>query len=201
MCVLLPVLHSSPLCTGADVLPQQAQKEQITTLNPAFVEDKQRSSRLRRKVDLRFLPLCAFVYLLNYLDRGNIGAARIMNKETNDDILQVTNTTAQGYAVAISVFSVAYAVFEIPSNLIMKRYVRPSLWLGILLFGWGAVTVGFTGVQTYPQIVGLRFLIGTILMGRSLSFVRQLLTNCLQVFSRPASIQESSISVGLRCPE
>jgi len=178
-CVPLPVLHSSHQRKDADTLPQQAQKEQITTLNPAFVEDKKRSSRLRRKVDLRFLPLCAFVYLLNYLDRGNIGAARIMNKETGDDILQVTNTTSQGYAVAISVFSVAYAVFEIPSNLIMKRYVRPSLWLSILLFGWGAVTVGFTGVQTYPQIVGLRFLIGTILMGRSLAFVGHSLTNCL----------------------
>ena len=42
----------------------------------------------------------------------------------------------------------------------MKRYVRPSLWLGFLLFGWGALTVGFTGIQTYGQIVGLRFLIG-----------------------------------------
>ena len=42
----------------------------------------------------------------------------------------------------------------------MKRYVRPSLWLGFLLFGWGVLTVGFTGIQTYPQVVGLRFLIG-----------------------------------------
>lgn len=41
------------------------------TLNPDFIEDKQRSKYLRRKVDLRFLPLCAFIYLLNYLDRGN----------------------------------------------------------------------------------------------------------------------------------
>ncbi|KAK3710789.1 hypothetical protein LTR37_010013, partial [Vermiconidia calcicola] len=135
------------------------------TLNTDFVEDKERSKRLRRKVDLRFLPLCAFIYLLNYLDRGNIGAARIMNSETGDDILTVTNMTTKGYAVAISMFSVAYAVFEIPSNLIMKRYVRPSLWLSILLAGWGAITIGFTGVQTYPQVVVLRFLIGVFEAG------------------------------------
>ena len=130
-----------------------------------FIEEKKRTKYLRTQVDLRFLPLCAFIYLLNYLDRGNIGAARIMNEETGDDILQATNTTTKGYAVAVSMFSLAYAVFEIPSNWIMKRYVRPSLWLGILLFGWGALTVGFTGVQTYTQIVVLRFLIGVFEAG------------------------------------
>lgn len=83
-----------------------------------------------------------------------------MNEETNDDILDVTGTTTKGYAVAVSMFSLAYATFEVPSNWIMKRFVRPSLWLGFLLFGWGALTMGFTGVQTYAQVVVLRFLIG-----------------------------------------
>ncbi|KAK3057712.1 hypothetical protein LTR09_001896 [Extremus antarcticus] len=88
-----------------------------------------------------------------------------MNEETNDDILHATNTTSQGYAIAVSMFSLAYALFEVPSNWIMERYVRPSLWLSILLFGWGALTIGFTGVKTYGQIVGLRFLIGVFEAG------------------------------------
>lgn len=125
----------------------------------------ERSRRLRWKVDLKFLPLCAFIYLLNYLDRGNIGAARIMNEETGDDILTVTGTSTQGYAVAVSLFSLAYATFEVPSNWIMKRFVRPSLWLSILLFGWAALTLGFTGVQNYAQVVVLRFLIGVFEAG------------------------------------
>jgi len=145
--------------------PRSLTDEPEITLGANFVEDKERSRRLRWKVDLRFLPLCAFVYLLNYLDRGNIGAARIMNKETGDDILTATGTTSNGYAVAVSLFSLAYAVFEIPSNIIMKRYVRPSLWLGFLLGGWGVLTIGFMGVQTYGQIVGLRFLIGVFEAG------------------------------------
>ena len=78
-----------------------------------------------------------------------------MNEETNDDILDVTNTTTKGYAVAVSMFSLAYATFEIPSNWIMKRFVRPSLWLTILLFGWASLTLGFTGVQNYAQVVVL----------------------------------------------
>ena len=106
------------------------------------------------------------------------------DEETKDDILDVTGTTDYGYSVAVSLFSLAYATFEIPSNWVMKRFVRPSLWLGFLLFGWGALTLGFTGVQTYGemrlsitpserlltglntgQIVGLRFLIGVFEAG------------------------------------
>lgn len=88
-----------------------------------------------------------------------------MNEETKDDILDVTGTTTTGYSVAVSLFSLAYATFEIPSNWIMKRFVRPSLWLSTLLFGWAALTLGFMGVQTYAQIVVMRFLIGVFEAG------------------------------------
>ena len=145
--------------------PDTAQGETEFTLQTNFIEDEERSKRLRLKVDLKFLPICAFIYLLNYLDRGNIGAAKIMNEETKDDILDVTGTSTQGYSIAVSLFSLAYATFEIPSNWIMKRFVRPSLWLGILLSGWGCLTLGFTGVQTYTQIVVLRFFIGVFEAG------------------------------------
>ena len=64
--------------------PNKSEEEAQFELNAAFVEDPARTKHLRWKVDLRFLPLCAFIYLLNYLDRGNIGAAKIMNEETKD---------------------------------------------------------------------------------------------------------------------
>lgn len=47
----------------------------------------------------------------------------------------------------------------------MKHYVRPSLWLAILLFCWGALTIGFAGVQNYATVVVLRFLIGVFEAG------------------------------------
>lgn len=74
----------------------------------------------------------------------------------------MTNTN---YAVAVSLFSVAYALFEVPSNLIMKRYVRPSIWLATLLGLWGVFTIGFSGVQTYAEVVVLRFFIGVFEAG------------------------------------
>ncbi|KAK3634808.1 hypothetical protein LTR56_015089 [Elasticomyces elasticus] len=124
------------------------------------LNDKKRARKLVRKMDLHILPLCAWIYLLNYLDRGNIGNSKVLNSESGDDLLQQTNMTATNYAVAVSLFSVAYAVFEVPSNWIMKRYVRPSRWLAILLGCWGLFTIGFCGVRTYAQVVVLRFLIG-----------------------------------------
>lgn len=111
-------------------------------------------------MDMRILPLCAWMYLLNYLDRGNIGNSKLLNSETGDSLIEQTNMTNMQYAVAVSLFAVAYAVFEVPSNWIMKRYVRPSRWLATLLLAWGVFTIGFAGVQNFAQVTILRFFIG-----------------------------------------
>ncbi|EME78071.1 uncharacterized protein MYCFIDRAFT_57511 [Pseudocercospora fijiensis CIRAD86] len=132
---------------------------------PIFIEDKKRSRRLVRKMDLHIFPLCAWLYLLNYLDRGNIGNSKVLNSETGDSLLQKTHMTNKNYAVAVSLFSLAYFLFEVPSNLILKRYVRPSVWLAVLLGCWGVFTLGFAGVRTYAQVVVLRFFIGVFEAG------------------------------------
>jgi MFS family permease len=69
------------------------------------------------------------------------------------------------YATAVSLFAVAYALFEVPSNWIMKRYVRPSRWLATLLLLWGIFTIGFAGVQNFAQVTILRFFIGVFEAG------------------------------------
>ncbi|KAI1770044.1 MFS transporter [Hypoxylon cercidicola] len=127
--------------------------------------DHQRSKRLNRRLDYRILPLCGWLYLLNFLDRGNIGNAKVLNQETGDDLLHRTGMTANGYALTVTLFSVAYAVFEVPSNWIMKHYVRPSVWLATLLGCWGVLTMGFAGVQNYATVLALRLLIGVFEAG------------------------------------
>ncbi|KAI5857458.1 MFS transporter [Durotheca rogersii] len=122
--------------------------------------DYERSKRLNRRLDARIIPLCCWLYLLNFLDRGNIGNARVLNKETGDDLLAKTGMTSNGYALTVTLFSVAYAVFEVPSNWIMKHYVRPSVWLAFLLGCWGVLTLGFAGVQNFATVLALRLFIG-----------------------------------------
>ena len=148
------------------------------------LHDEKHNQRLNRVLDVRIVPLCCWLYLLNFLDRGNIGNAKVLNQETKDDMLSQTGMNANGYAVAVTLFSVAYTIFEVPSNWVMKHYVRPSLWLAFLLGSWvsrsspshhrssgvivadgldqGALTIGFAGVKNYTTVLVLRLLIGAV---------------------------------------
>lgn len=135
------------------------QKDELKEIGPV-PSDPVRTKRLVRSIDLRLLPVCAWVYLLNYLDRGNIGNVRVLNQETGDSLVEVAKISPTQYAIVLSLFSLAYGLFKVPSNWIMKRYVTPSRWLAFLLFGWGAFTLGFTGVQNFGQVNVLRFIIG-----------------------------------------
>ncbi|KAK7183874.1 major facilitator superfamily transporter [Paraphaeosphaeria sporulosa] len=129
------------------------------------VNDEKANKRLNRRLDIRIIPLCCWVYLLNFLDRGNIGNSKVLNAETGDDLLQQTSMGTGGYALTVTLFSIAYALFEVPSNYVMKHWVRPSLWLGFLLAAWGVLTIGFAGVQNFAAVVVLRFLIGVFEAG------------------------------------
>lgn len=119
---------------------------------------------LVRKQDLRIIPLCAMVYLLNFLDRSNIGNAKILNSETGDDILQKTNTSSHQFNVALTVFYISYSLFEVPSNYLLKK-LSPSRWVSFLMFAWGATTVGIGGVRNAASLTGVRFLLGVFEAG------------------------------------
>ncbi|KAL4877305.1 major facilitator superfamily domain-containing protein [Aspergillus karnatakaensis] len=116
------------------------------------------------KQDLHIVPLSAFIYLLCYLDRSNIGNARIMNQEMGNDLLTETNMSSYEYTIALMVFLIAYALFEVPSNFFLKK-LRPSRWIAFLMLSWGAVTMGLGGVHNYAQVTGLRFLLGVMEAG------------------------------------
>lgn len=159
------MFHSPAICFIFVDTAQKHQEEAGLEASSSDLDDAKRARRLVRKMDLHILPLCAWVYLLNYLDRGNIGNSKVLNQETGDSLLQRTGMNNMDYAVAVSLFSLAYALFEVPSNWIMKRYVRPSRWLATLLFCWGAFTIGFAGVQNYASVVVLRFFVGVFEAG------------------------------------
>ena len=65
------------------------------------------------------------------------------------------------------VFLVAYAVFEVPSNYLLKR-LSPSKWIAFLMFSWGAVTMGLGGTKSYGAVTAVRFILGMFEAGLSL---------------------------------
>ncbi|KAJ9501193.1 hypothetical protein H2202_002987 [Exophiala xenobiotica] len=86
-----------------------------------------------RKVDFRLLPMLALLYVLAFLDRGNIGNAKVAGMNTD------LKLTGPQYNIALTVFFLPYATFEIPSNIILKR-TKPSTWIMILVLSWGTVS-------------------------------------------------------------
>ncbi|KAI1101941.1 MFS general substrate transporter [Jackrogersella minutella] len=119
---------------------------------------------LRWKQDKRIIPLSAGIYFLCYLDRSNIGNAKIMNSSTGGDLLTETNTTNFQYTIALMIFFLAYGLFEVPSNILLKRF-KPSRWIAFLMFAWGALTVGLGGVSSYASLTVVRFLLGVFEAG------------------------------------
>ncbi|KAB8225101.1 major facilitator superfamily domain-containing protein [Aspergillus novoparasiticus] len=133
--------------------------EELENVNSIDPELERRSTRIVRKIDCRLLPTTAVIYLLCYLDRSNIGNAKILNSSTNDTLLESNNISTYQYTIAMMVFLVAYSVFEAPSNLALKIF-QPRRWLGFLVIAFGAFCTGIGFTHNFAGLAALRFLLG-----------------------------------------
>ncbi|KAK4617275.1 uncharacterized protein CLAFUR5_05085 [Fulvia fulva] len=116
--------------------------------------DPIKEKALVRKIDWHVIPLVMLLYLNSFIDRVNIGNARLYGLE--EDLGMQGNQ----YQIAVSILFVTYVLGELPSNLIMKKYVRPSRWIACITMGWGVVATfsGFT--QSYAGLIVCRLLLG-----------------------------------------
>ncbi|KDN72171.1 hypothetical protein CSUB01_12166 [Colletotrichum sublineola] len=106
-----------------------------------------------RKVDYRLVPIMGLLYLLSHIDRGNIGNAKIEGMDK--DLGLVGNQ----YNIASTIFFVPYIIFEIPSNIVLKK-VRPSLWLSFLVLSWGTVMTLMGLVKDFQGMMICRVFLG-----------------------------------------
>ncbi|KAH0427677.1 major facilitator superfamily transporter [Colletotrichum camelliae] len=130
----------------------------------ALSSDKDMERRIVRKIDIRLMPFTALIYLLCYLDRSNIGNAKILNSSTGDSLLDSTSMTNYQYTIALMVFLVSYTVFEAPSNLALKVF-SPNKWLGFLIIGFGSFCTGIGGANNFASVTVLRFFLGAFESG------------------------------------
>ncbi|KAI0260071.1 MFS general substrate transporter [Gloeopeniophorella convolvens] len=108
---------------------------------------------LYRKIDLRLMPILALMYLLSFLDRGNIGNAKLQGLVTQ------LNLTGNKYNIALTMYFIPYCLCECPANLALKR-LRPSRWLPCITIVWGTVMTLMGLVKNYPQLIGVRVCLG-----------------------------------------
>ncbi|KAB8072469.1 putative MFS transporter [Aspergillus leporis] len=119
---------------------------------------KQRTALLR-KVDFRLVPMLAILYLISHLDRANIGNAKI------EGLTEDLGLSGIQYNIVLSIFFIPYVLLEVPSNMLLKNFSRPSVYLGILITCWGIIMTLTGLVQNFAGMLVTRFLLGVFEAG------------------------------------
>ena len=101
------------------------------------------------------VPTIWLLYVVSYLDRGNIGNAESGGMQ---DSLHITSTQ---YSVILLVFFISYVIFEVPSNIVLHR-VRPSIFLSLCCFIWGGVAACMAACRDWSQMAAVRFCLGVV---------------------------------------
>ncbi|EXJ63060.1 hypothetical protein A1O7_03505 [Cladophialophora yegresii CBS 114405] len=109
---------------------------------------------LVKKLDWRVFPMLCVVFGLSLLDRTNISAAYIAGMAVDLEL-----TVGARYSIALLVFFIGYAIFELPSNLVIRR-LGAQMWLGFLITAWGACVLGMGFVHSWEALTVCRALLG-----------------------------------------
>ncbi|KAH7353705.1 major facilitator superfamily transporter [Plectosphaerella cucumerina] len=130
--------------------------EKPENVAPAYNRKAER--RLRLKIDLMIMPTVCLLYLFCFIDRANIGNARIAGLDVD------LGMKGLDYNATLSIFYVSYIIFEIPSNIICKM-MGPGWFIPLLTLLFGICSIGTAWVTTVPQLMGVRFLLGVFEAG------------------------------------
>ncbi|KAK5653763.1 hypothetical protein OQA88_7920 [Cercophora sp. LCS_1] len=117
------------------------------------VDDTHLARRVLFKMDTRILPVLALLFLCSFLDRTNVGNAKIIGLEKD---LNITNLQ---YNQGLTVFYATYIASELPSNLVLKK-VTPKIWLPLLTVTWGITTMCLGFVRSFGSFFAVRALLG-----------------------------------------
>ncbi|KAI8875131.1 MFS general substrate transporter [Backusella circina FSU 941] len=115
--------------------------------------NKDEEKKLLSKLDWHILPLFCTFYFADFLDRANIGNAILAGLQ------QDTGMTSDQLSLVIAAFFITYVIFEVPSNVILKR-TNAARWLSFTMLVWGLSTLisgfltNFTGLLVARLVLG-----------------------------------------------
>lgn len=110
-----------------------------------------------RKISRHLMPVLGVMYLIAYLDRQNIGYAKLQ-------MVGDLGLTETSYGLGASLFFIGYLIFELPSNLLLAR-VGARVWFARIMVSWGLVTLALAFTRNAPMFYTLRFLLGALEAG------------------------------------
>jgi MFS transporter, ACS family, tartrate transporter len=104
------------------------------------------------KVTWRLVPFLCFLYFIAFIDRTNVSIAALT---MNADLA----LTAQAFGFGAGIFFLGYFLFEVPSNLALRKY-GARRWIARIMVSWGIVSMAMAFVQGETSFYVLRFLLG-----------------------------------------
>ncbi|ORY02828.1 MFS general substrate transporter [Basidiobolus meristosporus CBS 931.73] len=114
--------------------------------NGGFSPDPAAEKALVRKLDKRLIPFLSLLYLCSFLDRVNIGNAKLAHIDKDLAL------TGDQFNWSLSIFFIGYVLFEVPSNIMLKK-IGPSRWIPIVMIAWSLKVAGlFPGVIFYLSL-------------------------------------------------
>lgn len=110
------------------------------------------SKQTYRKVDLRLIPFLFLCYILAYLDRVNVGFAKLQMMHD----LALSDAV---YAAGAGIFFIGYFFFEVPSNVLLKKF-GARIWIARIMISWGIISSCMMFVSDEWSFYVLRFILG-----------------------------------------
>ena len=105
-----------------------------------------------RKVDWRLIPFLFLCYILAYLDRVNVGFAKLQ-------MLKDLSLSEAAFATGAGIFFIGYFFFEVPSNVLLKKF-GARRWIARIMITWGIVSASMIFIKSEWAFYGMRFLLG-----------------------------------------
>lgn len=127
---------------------------------------------LYRKVLWRIVPILFFCHTVSFLDRVNIGFAKLQ-------MLGDLKINDSAFALGASMFFLGYILFEIPSNLVLHR-VGARLWIARIMLSWGVISVGTMFVAPLAHVFGIR--------NETMFYIMRLLLGCCEAGFYPGML-------------
>ena len=168
-------LHEAQAVEDTDVkvpytIDQDDPESSLDTLEPSYVVDHHAERALCRKFDYRLLPVLAFMYLFNSLDKGNLGNAK------TDGLEKDLHFKANQYNIILSVFYVPYVLAALPLYVVahptplskcshsqramVGKKFGPSVVLPIMMAVFGAMTILTVVATNFGGMMALRWFLG-----------------------------------------